>query len=299
MVDRAKLSVVLVAMLVAEAASGAQTPRERNEILSQSTADAKPADEKLQQWRSLTFSGGFDQYDYREPDPTGRVNILDSETGNIKVTSATLRWSGELLPSLPNLALQASHTYRSGETTYVGFLQQGSGLLPYAAKTKNKIEMSRLRLGLPVSFISAPSLAQPVIMYIEYNKNRWRRGLYQYEEVFRWSAYSFGATALWPLSKIGIPALSGLTVELDASFGRTSGSTLTAPSLNFQSSLNEGISKQIAATIRQHVAIDFLIGLSFEVRRRDLGSSPRVNGLQYPGAHQTSKNWLTNLTIVY
>lgn len=84
-------------------------------------------------WRSLTFSRGITRHDYREPDPLGRVDPLDSETGDIPTTQATLRWRGKLTEALPEVMAQAQASYAQGQTDYNGFLQQRQNCTHHSA----------------------------------------------------------------------------------------------------------------------------------------------------------------------
>lgn len=48
-------------------------------------------------WRSMVLSQGTTRRDYREPDPLGRVNLLNSETGSVPTTLVTVRWRGQVV----------------------------------------------------------------------------------------------------------------------------------------------------------------------------------------------------------
>ena len=68
-------------------------------------------------WRSLSLSYGSTRHHYSEPDPLGRVDPLDSETGPIPTTQATLRWRGKPTQSLPEFVVQAQASYAQGQTS--------------------------------------------------------------------------------------------------------------------------------------------------------------------------------------
>lgn len=74
-----------------ESVSGSMQP-----ALKAPAEDNKAAASALRFWRSLTLSQGTTRHDYREPDPFGRVNPLNSETGSVPTTELTLRWRGAL-----------------------------------------------------------------------------------------------------------------------------------------------------------------------------------------------------------
>lgn len=95
--------------LAAKAAQEAELSSRNN-----GSAPDEPADDNesiypsAHMWRSLTLSHGITRHHYREPDPLGRVDPLDSETGSIPTTQATLRWRGQLAQAIPELTLQYS-----------------------------------------------------------------------------------------------------------------------------------------------------------------------------------------------
>lgn len=81
-------------MLVA-ARAGAESIESQNESVTFAARDAagqESSSPELRLWRSLTLSQGTTHHDYREPDPLGRVNSLNSETGPIPTTELKLRW---------------------------------------------------------------------------------------------------------------------------------------------------------------------------------------------------------------
>lgn len=59
-------------------------------------------------WCNIALSYGSTRHHYREPDPLGRVDPLDSDTGSIPTTQATLRWCGKLAQALPIFTSQVS-----------------------------------------------------------------------------------------------------------------------------------------------------------------------------------------------
>jgi hypothetical protein len=111
-------------------------------------------------WRSLSLSYGSTRHHYREPDPLGRVDPLDSETGFIPTTQATLRWRGKLAQVLPEIAVQAQASYAQGQTDYNGYLQSGITLTPYSARTGNTLQAYNLRVGLPLNAFTRQPWAQ-------------------------------------------------------------------------------------------------------------------------------------------
>lgn len=85
--------------------SGADEHADNNEAVAPS----------VRSWRSLTLSLGMTHHHYSEPDPLGRVDPLDSETGSIPTTQATHRWlellakSFQSLPCNPHYETEMNH----------------------------------------------------------------------------------------------------------------------------------------------------------------------------------------------
>lgn len=94
--------------LAANAAQEAGLPvNNHGSALVEPADDNKATASTTRLWRSLTLSHGMTRHHYREPDPLGRVDPLDSETGSIPTTQATLRWRGKLVQALPAFTLQS------------------------------------------------------------------------------------------------------------------------------------------------------------------------------------------------
>jgi hypothetical protein len=75
--------------------------------LNESAVDDVTTSPVARMWRSLTLSYGTVRENYREPDPLGRVDPLDSETGSIPITQTTVRWHAELSQNLPAYTLHS------------------------------------------------------------------------------------------------------------------------------------------------------------------------------------------------
>nr|MDP2190315.1 hypothetical protein [Rhodoferax sp.] len=186
-------SLMVVVVVVVAPACGAAPIESASDSMQPALAapaeDNKAAAPALRLWRSLTLSQGSTQPDYREPDPLGRVNPLNSETGSIPTTQATLRWRGQLAQALPELALQAQASYAQGQTDYNGYLQQGLTLTPYRARTGNTLQALSLRVGLPLNALTRQPWAQAIAPYAEQS---WQRNLTQYGETFTWQTIRTG-----------------------------------------------------------------------------------------------------------
>lgn len=251
-------------------------------------------DSTLRQWRSLTLSQGTTRHDYREPDPLGRVNPLNSETGPIPTTELKLRWRGQLAQGLPEFVAQTHASYVQGQTDYSGYLQQGVTLTPYNARTGNTLQALSLRLGLPLNAFSRQQWAHHVVPYVEQRRNRWQRNLAQYGETFAWQTSSLGVMAVWSLADFGLPQFSRFALEADLSAGRTRNLHMDAPALGFAADLGSASSQSAALALHYEVTPTWLIGLRYEEQRMSFGASPTVAGLKYPGSSSKEQSLAVN-----
>lgn len=296
------VSVVLL-ILVASSARGVQ-PSESADAIVQTSVGVPVGDKKtpalaFRLWRSLTLSQGTTLQDYREPDPLGRVDPLDSETGSIPTTQLTLRWRSQLAPALPELVMQAHAGYAQGKTAYSGYLQQGGTLTPYNANTGNTLHTVRLRVGLPLSVLTQQPWAQHIAPYAEQSWHRWQRNLTQYGESFSWQTNSLGVMGIWPLPELSLPQLARFTLEADVAVGRTRGLSMSAPALGFSADLGEANDKSAALALHYAITPRWLLGLRYTAHRRNFGASASVGGLQFPGANYNSQGWLVSLTAQF
>jgi hypothetical protein len=255
-------------------------------------------------WRSLTLSYGSTRHHYREPDPLGRVDPLDSETGSIPTTQATLRWRGKLAQALPELAVQVQASYAQGQTDYNGYLQSGITLTPYRARTGNTLQTQNLRVGLPLNaFIRQPrgqyNWAQHIAPYAEESWHHWQRNLAQYGETFTWQTTSIGVMALWPLADLGLPQFSRFTLEADLSAGRTHSAHIDAPTPGFAADLASTNIHSAAFALHYAAAPTWLIGLRYQTQRISLGASPTVAGWQYPSSSNNTQSLAMNLSRIF
>lgn len=246
-------------------------------------------------WRSLSLSYGSTRHHYREPDPLGRADPLDSETGSIPTTQATLRWRGKLAQALPKIAVQAQASYAQGQTDYNGYLQQGTTLTPYSARTGNTLQAYNLRVGLPLGAFFQQHWAQYIVPYAEQSWRHWQRNLTQYGETFTWQTTSLGVMALWPLADLGLPQFSRFTLEADLATGRTRNPHMAAPALGFAADLGSASTHSAALALYYAATPTWLLGLRYEEQSMSFGASPTVAGLQYPGSSSNDQSLVVSL----
>ena len=287
------------AMWLHVGACGAPVEADANELkatlLAESAASNRVEVPKLNPWKRLSISQGIARRHYREPDPLSRVDPLDSETGSVPTTEIDLRWRGQLAQALPDLVLQAQARYTHGQTAYSGYLQQGSILTPFTARTGNTLQALSLRVGLPLNALTRLPWAQHIAPYAEQSWHRWQRNLTQYGETFTGQTTTLGVMALWPLAELGLPQFARFTLEADFAVGRSRSLHINAPSLDFATDLPNTEDRSAALGLQYAVTPTWLIGLRYAAHRSSYGASPTVAGLQYPGSHTTRTSWVANL----
>jgi hypothetical protein len=250
-------------------------------------------------WRTLHVSRGATRYEYREPDPLGRVNPLNSETGSVPTTELTLRWRGQLAQALPELTMQARASSAQGQTDYNGYLQQGITLAPYSARTGNTMQALRLRMGLPLNAFTGQPWAQHIVPYAEQGWHHWQRNLVQYGETFTWQTTSIGVMVLWPLADLGLQQFSRLTLEADLTTGRIRSPHMVAPTLGFAADLDSAGTNSATLALHYKVTSSWLLGLRYEAQRMNFGTSLTVVGLQYPGSGNNEQSLAVSLAYHY
>lgn len=250
-------------------------------------------------WRSLTFSHGLTRHDYRESDPLGRVDPLDSETGNIPTTQATLRWRGKFTQALPEIMAQAQASYAQGQTDYNGYLQQGITLTPYQARTGNTFQDYRLRMGLPLNAFTQQHWAQHIAPYAEQSWQHWQRNLAQYGETYDWQATSLGVMALWSLEDLGWTQFSRYTLEADLSAGRIYRSHINVPTFGFAADLASTHTHRAAFALHYAATPSWSIGLRYQSQHISLGASPAVAGFKYPGSRNNQQTLAMSLSRIF
>jgi hypothetical protein len=136
--------------------------------------------------RSIAQQGLQTQQNYREIDTSGQTvdGNFNSERGHWQGTRLQLRWQGHAGP-VP-LWLQTQTNRSSGQTDYQGYLQSGSQLTPYQARTGNTVQQHSLRLGWPVDVAalwpnSATVPQLQIVPYVDWAHQRWQRNPHEFE----------------------------------------------------------------------------------------------------------------------
>ena len=111
--------------------------------------------------RSLKAQWGALEQDYAELDRHNltQTGILDAETGSIRGLTLLGRWQSKNLP----LWVQLGYGQHKGQTHYQGHIQNGTVLLPFKAKTGNRITHTTAAIGFPIA-IGKPMAAVVWVM---------------------------------------------------------------------------------------------------------------------------------------
>jgi hypothetical protein len=230
--------------------------------------------------RSTNLQGLHTQQNYREIDTNGQTadGSFNTERGHWQGTGLQLRWQGHAGP-VP-LWLQAQTSRSSGQTDYQGYLQSGSQLTPYQARTGNTVQQHSLRVGWPVdaaglrSFSStAPQLQ--IVPYLNWAHQRWQRNLVQYGETYTHRTHSLGVLAQWQVAPTWV-------LEASHQQGRHSSASLNAPSLGFAAPLGRATQKQSALALHWQASPSWSLQLQAAQTRYTHGQSAIVNDLQAP-----------------
>ena len=227
--------------------------------------------------RQLQIAALQTQQNYRETDTQGLTadGTLNTERGHWQGTALQGRWQGELAlatHSLP-LWLQAQTAQATGQTDYNGYLQSGSTLTPYRAKTGNTWRSHSVALGVPLACPQAPHWQ--VVPYVQWASQHWQRNLVQYGETYRHNTRSLGVLAQWQ------PA-PGWLLEASHQQGRHTRASLNAPTLGFAAS--QGLARQTQSSVAVHYQINPGWGLQLQAVQTTYthGASAVINGLQAP-----------------
>lgn len=250
-------------------------------------------------WCSVVVGLGSRESRYREPDPKARVNPLDSELGTLRATHIDVRWLGRFFGPLPVVALQFGASKTQGVSSYRGYLQSGDALTPYTSATRNGYSSTGLRIGTPLSEWSASSKSPFVVVYADLNRQRWRRNLDQYQEVFESRSSGLGVSATFVIPVATQPTLSGIFLEVDGALGRTTGSQISVSQFGFSSRLPERKNMRLAGSLSFRLTTGWSIGAQFTFLRSQFGASNSQGEIEYPGSSSRDRILLATIGYFY
>lgn len=223
--------------------------------------------------RNIALSATATQQNYRELDTQGLTadGTLNTERGTVGGWALQGRWQGNLGP-VP-LWLQAGTQWAQGQTQYDGYLQSGSALTPFKAKTGNTWRSHSLALGVPLAF-GANSDFQ-VIPHLQWASAQWQRNLVQYGETYRHRSAGVGLGLQWA-------ATERLTLEAMAARRWQRQANVTVPTFAFAADQGRGKEDVFGLTARWQVGQNWFVMAGASVLRFENGASPVVQGLQAP-----------------
>lgn len=237
--------------------------------------------------RHLSISATQLQQRYREQDIQSLTTdgTLNTERGSAPGYALQGRWQGDLplgSRSLP-LWLQASATWAQGQTNYDGYLQSGSTLTPYRAKTGNTWRSYSLALGVPIALGQgqAGQAQWQVVPHLQWASTHWQRNLVQYGESYRHTSAGPGLLLQWAASPQWL-------LEAGAAWRKQSPVQVRVPQLGFEAQQSGGTQRilHLAAAWQppSHwpAAEHWCIAAQAQHSRWANGASPVVNGLQAP-----------------
>lgn len=235
---------------------------------------------------SLHASRTAQRYSEQDTQLLTADGVLDSEAGHPTGWGAQARWQGELdaLGALP-LWLQAGAERSSGQTDYNGYLQNGTTLTPYRAKTGNTWQSESLRVGLPLTADNWPQWQ--FIPYADWTHQRWQRHLVQYSETYTQRRQSLGLLVQW---QPDWPDLTGRPeegrkpwlVELGHQRSVSQQGRVNAPMLDFAAIQPLGPTQQTELRVRYAISPRWHLKLQAQSQRTNTTASAVVNGLQSP-----------------
>ncbi|MBS7348775.1 MAG: hypothetical protein KIG95_01155 [Comamonas sp.] len=228
--------------------------------------------------RSLKAQWGALEQDYAELDRHNltQTGILDAETGSIRGLTLLGRWQSKNLP----LWVQLSYGQHKGQTHYQGHIQNGTVLLPFKAKTGNRITHTTAAIGFPIAI--AGGTAQ-VIPYIELGKNRWQRNLLQYKERYSTQTTGIGLLTQWRISKRWV-------LEAGAQLNRQHQATVRVDAFQFVSPYQSTQMRKFDLGLVFQINDRMHMGMHWSDNKFRSHPSEIINGLQAPPSRTQQQN---------
>lgn len=229
--------------------------------------------------RSLSLHATATRQDYREVDTQGLTanGTLNTERGTVGGWGLQARWQGRM-GGLP-LWAQADAQWAQGQTDYDGYLQSGSTLSPFKAKTGNTWRSQSLALGVPLA-LGAGERFQ-FIPHLQWASQHWQRNLVQYGETYRHRSAGLGLVLQWA-------ATERLTLEALAARRWQSRASVSVPAFGFAAEQGGGKEDVFGLTARWQAGRHWHLMAGARLLRYENGASPVVQGLQAPpNTHKT------------
>lgn len=214
---------------------------------------------------------------YKELDSYGLTSdgVLDSETGTIPAGSITFGWQGTLA-SLPVL-LRTRYLWGEGQTSYRGYLQTGSGLSRYLAKTGNTTQIWHINVGMPLNYYREKIQITPMIGYTGIN---WSRDLVDYTERIHFRGYQAALLVQWLCAH-------HWWAGMGFAFSHLSDNAISISRLNFHADIPTARQWKITFELHHRLVQNLWVGVGGYWARRKTHATQVSNGLQLPPAGMT------------
>lgn len=229
--------------------------------------------------RSLSLHATALRQDYRETDTQGLTanGTLNAERGTVGGRGLQARWQGHL-GGLP-LWAQADGQWAQGQTDYDGYLQSGSTLTPFKARTCNTWRSQSLALGVPLDVGTGERFQ--LIPHLQWASQHWQRNLVQYGETYRDRSAGLGLL-------LQGAATERLTLEALAARRWQSRASVSVPAFDFAAEQGRGKEDVLGLTARWQAGRHWHLMAGANLLRFENGASPVVQGLQAPpNTHKT------------
>lgn len=236
-----------------------------------------PCNLQAQDWvrhnRSLALSASASELRYREIDTQGltRDGTLNTERGVLSGGSVQGRWQASEDSAVP-LWVQGNIDWVQGRTAYQGYLQSGSQLTSYSARTGNKLVTASASVGF---VLPMDARRVQLLPHINIGQRQWQRNLVQYGENYSHRRAGFGLLAQWLIAE-------GMVVEFVARVAGQNRSQVVVPKLDFDAEQGLGTEISWSSGVYWMLTPVWQIYGQISSARWENGSSPVVSGFLAP-----------------
>ena len=244
-----------------------------------------PCNVQAQDWvrhnRSLALSASVSELRYREIDTQGltRDGTLNTERGVLSGGSVQGRWQASHDSAVP-LWVQGNIDWVQGRTAYQGYLQSGSQLTSYSARTGNRLVTASASFGVVLPLDERRFQFLP---YVNIGHRRWQRNLVQYGETYTHTIYSLGLLMQWGIQPEWV-------LEVSHQQGWQNYAHLDVTSFGFSAPLGNRAQQQTGLALCYHVSDRWSLKMQISQTRFNNGQSAVVNSLQGPPSSTRHKS---------
>lgn len=217
----------------------------------------------------IEAAAGFLDFDYTEYSSKAPNGVLDTEKGRLTTGSVLGRYQSTA-SKIPWL-MQVRYEGATGDTNYDGYLQQGTLLSPFNAKTGNEFDEIDVRFGLPFHHRHVGKL----MPFMETGWHEWRRRLVSYEEVYQHQVVRLGLSGDWRAS-------SHWQTNAEISLGKLRNSQVIINSLGVVLPLQDKQQWRASVGLLYHVNPQWVLGAGWQFERFEYGRSSVIRGVFEP-----------------